>query len=161
MSIYLHIQGLQGNVSTQDYKNWINIHDLDFAGVTRPSNITWGETTGRNHNIPRLGEITVIKDTDTVSNTLLQAIIDAKVFPKFEFHRVTEGSPNTVYGKIILSNVIVTHYSNKQHSNSTRPQDLIRLSYTQLQQTVIPISHDNRSRSPHTTGIDIEKAQKM
>lgn len=161
MAIYLKVSSLNGNVTTQDYKNWINIHDLDFSGVSRNSHIRLGNVTGRNNNSPHFGEITVVKSVDSSSNAFLDAVTSNHTFSELEFHRVSDSANSTTYGKIILNDVIVTHYSNKQNQSSQRPQELVRFAYTKIQQTVIPIDENNNIGSPDTTGYNIETAEKM
>ena len=161
MAIYLKIPNVNGDVSTQNFKQWIAVNDIEFSGINKPITLRVGETMDRNTSFPTFSHITFLKHFDTSSTALFQAAHTSETFDKVEFNFVSSGNNPTVYGKLILHNVVVTHYGNKHSAEAVRPKELITLAYTQIEQTFIPHDNNNKTGSPLITGYDLEKAKKL
>ncbi len=162
MAIYLKIPGTNGNVTTEGFKNWIEVADVEFNGVTAPVKMQIGNTIDHNSSRPKFGEVTIIKHQDQSSNVLFDAVHSGKSFDQVEFNYVSTGSESAVYSKLILSNVMVTHYADRHHHEAQgTPQELVRFAYTKMQRTVVPRDAANKLGSPNSTGYDLEKATKL
>jgi type VI secretion system Hcp family effector len=161
MSIYLKIDHIKGNVTLPKFKDWIHVHDIDFGGINNPARMRVGEARDRNSNYPNFGHVTFTKSLDPSSNTLFQATHDSIVFPKMEFNYVTEGKEPTVYGKLILTDALISYFADKHSENGHRPLEIVSVTYTQIQRNFIPIDSTGRTGSQSATGYDLEKAQKM
>jgi type VI protein secretion system component Hcp len=161
MAIYLKVPDVKGNVSTTKFENWIEIHDVEFGGITNPVSMRVGSVTDRNASAPRFGQVTLLKSTDQSSTDFFEAAHDGTVFKEMEFNYVSSGSEPTVYGKLTLTDAMVTYFADKHHEAADKPLELIRLAYTQIKKTVIPRDSKNKLGSPLITGYDIEKASKL
>ncbi len=161
MAIYCKIPNVSGDVSTTNFKNWIQIDDIEFAGASKSAEMKVGKSIDRNIGFPKFSQVTVIKTMDSSSNALFQALHDNRVFNYIEFNYVSSGNTPSIYGKLILHHVMVTHFGDKHNSEAQRPRELIRLAYTQMQRTVIPHDNTGKAGSADIAGYDLEAAKKM
>ena len=44
MSIYMRMDGINGNVTAENYQHWIKIDDIDFGGIQNSMNNIVGKT---------------------------------------------------------------------------------------------------------------------
>jgi type VI secretion system Hcp family effector len=162
MAIYLKIPDVSGSVTTQGYTGWTEVDDLEFAGVDAPAKMQVGQATDRNSNRPTFGQITILKQQDKTSMALFEAVHSGENFNELEFNYVSSGSSPTTYGKLILKDAMVTHYSDRHNGEAKgMPRELVRFAYNQIQRTFTPRNSDNKLGSPLSTGYDIEKAAKL
>jgi type VI secretion system secreted protein Hcp len=162
MAIYLKIPSTSGNVTTEGFKNWIEVSDIEFSGVSAPVNMQIGNSINRNSSRPKFGEVTIIKNQDQSSNVLFDAVHSGQSFDQVEFNYTSTGSQSVVYGKLILTNAMVTHYSDSHHGDAQgTPQEIVRFAYTKMQRTVVPRDATNKPGSPNSAGYDLEKATKI
>jgi hypothetical protein len=62
MAIYLNIPTASGNVTTDGFKNWIEVSDIEFSGVSAPVKMHIGNSIDRNSSRATFGEVTIIKN---------------------------------------------------------------------------------------------------
>ena len=162
MAIYLNIPSTSGNVTTDGFKNWIEVSDIEFSGVSAPVKMHIGNSIDRNSSRPTFGEVTIIKNHDQSSNVLFDAAHSGRSFDQIEFNYASTGSESVVYSKLILSNAMVTHYADRHnHEAQGTPQEIVRFAYTKMQRTLTPRDASNKLGSPNSTGYDLEKATKI
>jgi len=161
MSIYMQIPGVQGNVQAEGYQGWIELNDVDFSGVSNPIRMDVGKAVDRNAGRPSFGQVSLLKTQDGSSIKLYEAAHSNKVFPQAEIHYVTTGSQLFAFAKMKLSNVAVSHYSEKFDSDKSRPDEVVRLTYTQMERTTIPRDSQNQAGSPMISGFDLEQAKQL
>ena len=161
MAIYLKASTLTGNVTTEGFQNWVEIYDLDGPTVSAPVQMKTGQASDRQGGTPNFEQISFLKPQDGSSTDFFNAVHSGRVFPSMEIDFVTTGTTPVIYAKLVLSKVAVTHYSQRHKGSAGKPQEIIRLAYTQVEHTVIPRDASNNLGSPETTGYDIEKASKL
>jgi type VI secretion system Hcp family effector len=162
MAIYLKIPNVTGNVTTKNYNGWTEVDDLEFAGVEAHARMQVGQAIDRNASRPTFGQVTILKQQDKTSNTLFEAVHSGESIDELEFNYVSAGSTPITYGKLILKDVMVTHFSERHNSEAkSTPRELVRFAYNQIQRTFMPRTSDNKLSSASTTGYDIEKATKL
>ena len=161
MSIYLVSNVAKGNVSVANFKEAIEVFDIEFSGINRGVAMRVGDTMDRYAGSLSFGQVTFSKEQDKSTVDLFQAAHKGTVFDKLEFNYVTEGNNPTTYGKVTLHNAVITSFTEKHTSDSHRPIERIRLAYTQIQRNVIPVDSTGRTGSQKASGYDLEKAQAM
>ena len=161
MAIYLKISNVKGNITVAQFKDAIEIFDLEFSGFSKNFRMRIGDTIDRNTGSLLVGQITFLKAQDNSTTDFFQAAHNGLVFKTVEFNYITEGKEPTIYGKLILNNAIVTSFSEKHSQTLHRPIERISLAYTQIQKNIIPIDSSGKAGSQSTTGYDLEKAQAM
>jgi type VI secretion system secreted protein Hcp len=160
MEIYMKIPNVQGHVTTQGYKDWIKVYDVEFGGVKNGAKMTVGKMSDRISTYPNFSQISLIKPMDKSSTKLFTAAHSAEVFPSLELHYVTTGKDPSAYSKIKLSDAIINHYS-EYMSEEGYPEELLTISYSKMERTYIPRAADNQAGSPMTVGYDLEQGKGM
>lgn len=161
MSIYLKLDDCKGNVTDKGYEGWITVYDLNFAGINSQVIMQVGKVVERNNSQPQFGQVAIIKATDNSSNQLFSAVHSGQVFKSAEFHIVKGGNNNTVSTKLLLSDVMVTHFSDDFNAESATGEELVRLAYTKMERTYIALNAKNKPSSPLISGYDLAKAQAL
>lgn len=162
MSIYLHIDGVQGNVTTQDYNDWIECMDCCFDGITNTVSQHIGSDMDRVIHYPKFGEISIHKALDKSSIALFEYAHNRHTIPTVDIHYTTSGNPIFTFSKMSLKNVIISHYSElNSDALYNKPQEHIVLSYTAIEKTYIPRNSDNIAESPIVSGYDLSQGQAM
>jgi len=160
MEIYMKIPNVPGHVTTQGYKDWIKVYDVEFGGVKNGARMTVGKMCDRVSNYPRFSQISLLKPMDKSSTKLFTAAHSAEVFPSLELNYVTTGKDPSAYSKIKLSDVIISHYS-EYMGEEGYPEELLMISYSKIERTYIPREANNQPGSPMTVGYDLEQGQGM
>ncbi len=161
MAIYLKADGMTGDVSVTQFKNWIHVKEIDFGGVNNQVNMNVGKANDRNNNFPRFGQVTFVKEQDSSSNAFFEAAHKSSVIKTLEFDYVSDSKQPTVYGKCILNNVQVSYFAEHHSENNHRPLEMITVAYNQIQRNVVPIDSTGKAGSQNATGYDLTAAQKM
>lgn len=161
MSIFLHLDNVEGSVTAAGYENWIEVSDVTFPGVSSNLNMQVGKTIDRYASRPSFAPLVLLKPLDKSSTPLFEAAHNGNVFPTAEIHYASTGNPLFTYAKIILSNASITHYSERASAHGSRPEEILRMAYSQIQRIYIPRGPENQQGSPLITGYDIEQAKSM
>jgi type VI secretion system Hcp family effector len=159
MAIFLKIDGVKGNVSIPQFKDWIQINELEFGGIHTPSTIKVGQAMDRNTSYPTFGKISFTKHMDASSNAFFEAAHSGEVFKTLEFNYVSTGNKPQVYGKVILNDVMVNSFADKHSDDLNRPLELIRVTYNKIERSVMPADEKNSLQAPMRSGYDIEQAK--
>jgi type VI secretion system secreted protein Hcp len=77
MSIYLHYDGIKGNATQGQHKDWININSFQW-GVGRGISTAVGRAQNRETSEPSISEVVVSKELDAASAMLLQEAMIGK-----------------------------------------------------------------------------------
>ncbi len=162
MSIYMKMDGINGNVTTENYQNWIQVEDVSFGGIQNSMNNIVGKSQDRISSRPSFGEITLIKKSDVSSIKLFEAAHSGKVISKVEIDYVSTGNPPTTYSKISLTNVLISHYSEKHQGDGTSlPTERVRLHYETIEKTYTPRDASNKVGSPASSGYNLPQAKQL
>jgi type VI secretion system secreted protein Hcp len=130
MAIYMKIDGISGDATQGQHKDWIDIQSFSF-GVGRGITTRTGRAQNRESSEPSLSDISITKELDSSSVLLCQEATvgkDGKTV-KVDFCRTDkEGTP---YLQIILSEVLISGYSTS--SGGDRTSESITLNYTKIE----------------------------
>ncbi len=164
MAIYMQISGIDGNVTTQGYENWIELDTFNFK-VQRHLNTQPGHVANREGTKPNISEIVVTKHFDKSSSRLFgeATVCTAKAQVKISF--VTTSNTPTAYLEYTLSNVIISGHDiccKKQPSISEQHNDFpiehVYLNFDKIEMKVIPFDKNHKPQSPIPAGYDLSKA---
>jgi type VI secretion system secreted protein Hcp len=130
---YLKFDGVDGESTQKDHKNWINVSSMNMGGHRAGGSAT---TAAR----VTFKEFTVTKKTDRSSPKLLEAVCKGKVFPAVQLHLTEEGTDGEpVYYVVEMKNVLVTSYSLGGHTGSA-PTEELSLNFEEIKITYV--DHD-------------------
>lgn len=165
MAIYMHIQGIDGNVTTKAYENWIELESFEF-NVQRKLNTQPGRISNREGSKPSVSEVSISKRLDKSSSLLFGEATVGTAKPTVNIHFVTSSSSPQPYLEYTLSNVIVSahgveHIRPLAHHDSeheTYPLEKVNLNFDKIEMKVIPFNKDHKAESPIPAGYDLNQA---
>ncbi len=160
MAMYMNFDGAKGNATAKGYENWVELNDVEFAGVRASVGMEVGQKMDRFHSKPAFGEVVIGKGLDGASQKLFEAAHSGAVIPSLEIDYVMTGDPNFTYSKLKLTNVAVTHFGDRNSGNG-KPQEVVRLAYTQMSRTYVPRNSAGSAGSQSVSGFDVENATKL
>jgi type VI secretion system secreted protein Hcp len=152
MALYMKYGSIKGPVTTDGFKDWIELNSFQWGASRSIGTAARGSTT-REHSEPSLSEITVTKLTDVASPKLFLDAVAGKLDNKvtIKFTTTTKGKVET-FLTYDLENTGLSHYS--MSSGGQDPMESLSLNYTKISETFT--GHDpGISGSPETVGYDL------
>ncbi len=152
MPIYMHYEGIDGDVSAAGHEKWIELQSVGMGvgrHITNPS----GRGVDREASAPSLSEITVTKMTDAASANLFRASLfgeGKKV--KIDFCK-TDKDALEPYLQLELENTLVSNYS--VSSAGDRPMESLSLNYTKITYNNVGMGAVNETGQPDRAEWDL------
>ncbi len=147
--VFLQIDGIKGESTDKDHKDWIEVlsysHSISQAASSAPSPSGGGAAGKVTHE-----EFAITKNVDISSPLLYQACATGKHFPNvvIEVSRATGKAP-VKYMTITMKDVLVSTASLLAPSTSDSPIETIALDYGSIQWAYAPQNPDG------SVGIDV------
>jgi type VI secretion system secreted protein Hcp len=154
MALYMKYGDIKGAVTTDGFKDWIELNSFQWGASRHIGTAARGATT-REHSEPSLSEITVTKLSDVASPKLFLDSVAGKLDSKvtIKFTTTTKGKVET-FLTYELENTGLSHYS--MSSGGEAPVEALSLNYTKITETFT--GHDpGISGSPETVGYDLSQ----
>ncbi len=154
MAIYMKYGSIKGAVTTDGFKDWIELNSFQW-GVGRHIGTAARGSTSREHSEPNLSEVSVTKLGDVATPKLfLDAVagkLDSKVTIKFT--TTTKGKVET-FLTYELENTGLSHYA--MSSGGDMPLESLSLNFTKISETFAGMD-PGIGGSPETVGYDLTK----
>lgn len=152
MALYMKYGSIKGPVTTEGFKDWIELNSFQW-GVGRAIGTAARGSTSREHSEPSLSEVTVTKLTDVASPKLFLDSVAGKLDNKvtIKFTTTTKGKVET-FLTYDLENTGISGYS--MSSGGDMPVESLSLNFTKISETFSGMNPDI-SGSPETVGYDL------
>lgn len=152
MAIYMKYGSIKGSVTTEGFKDWIELDTFQW-GVGRAVGTAARGAYSREHSEPTISEITVTKRSDIASPKLLLDAVGGKLDNKVEikFTTTTKGKVETFLA-YKLENTGLSGYS--MSSGGDMPVEHLSLNFTKITETFTGFD-PAISGSPETVGYDL------
>jgi type VI secretion system secreted protein Hcp len=156
MAIYLKYEGIDGEVTHDDHKKWIEVQSLQW-GVGRGISTSSGSTANREASQPSISEVVITKMLDDSSSKLFTESVTGADGKKVEIHLVSTGSPGQTYVEYTLSESLISGYS--LSTGGDRPSESISINFTKIEFKHTPHDKDNKAGTPVTVSYDLSTAK--
>ena len=156
MPIYLKLDGITGDCTQADHKQWMDIDSMTW-NVTRSIQTQAGATTNRESSEPQVGEVTLIKRSDSSTAKLIQESTTGKTGKTATIDMVTTGNPGQTYLQYTLTNTLVSSYAST--TTGDRPVETITLNFTKKEVKYTSYDEQNNPQSPQIASYNISTAQ--
>lgn len=152
MAIYMKYGSIKGPVTTDGFKDWIELDSFHW-GIGRAIGTAARGSYSREHSEPTISEITVTKRSDVASPKLLLDAVAGKLDNKVEikFTTTTKGKVET-FLTYKLENTGLSGYS--LSSGGDMPVESLSLNFTKVSETFTGMD-PGISGSPETVGYDL------
>lgn len=157
MAVYVQIEGIQGDATHQDHKEWLDVQHIAW-GVGRGIQTTVGAAGNREASQPSLSEVTLSRITDKATPAIFYEACTGKVGKKVVIHFVTTGDPGDTYLEYTLSNTLISNY--QMSSGGDRPTEVVGLSFTKIEVKYTPYDDQNKPKSPLAHSYDMATGSK-
>ena len=161
MGIYMKATDMQGNVTAQNFQNWIELESVHFGGISNAVSTKPGNSQNRVSGHPMVGDISIVKSSDSSSIALFEAANGQKVIPSVEIDFVSSGNPAFVYEKLKLTNVLISAHSFEHASEMGKTIEFYTLNSETIERTYIPRTAANTVGNPQISGYNLSTARKM
>lgn len=158
MPIYMKLEKVNGDVTAQGYKQWIDISSLQF-GVGRAIASAVGGGAKREAGVPSISEITLTKPLDSSSIELFSWATGGSKSQLVKIHLVQTGDKTgpESYLEYELTNTLLSGYS--LSSGGDRPSESLSLNFTKIMEKYIPHDPNNAAAKPIVKGFDLTTAK--
>jgi type VI secretion system secreted protein Hcp len=152
MAVYMKYGSIKGPVTTDGFKDWIELQSFQW-GVGRSIGTAARGSTSREHSEPSISEIVVTKLTDVASPKLFLDAVAGKLDSKVEvkFTTTTKGKVET-FLTYKMENTGVSGYS--LSSGGDMPMESLTLNFTKISYTFTG-TDPGIGGSPETVGYDL------
>jgi len=152
MPIYMKFADVKGPVTTEGFKNWIELESMQL-GTHRSIGTAARGSTSREHSEPSISEIVVTKRTDVASPKLFLDSVAGKLDNKVEIKMTTttKGKVETFF-TIKLENTGISSYNVSSHGDM--PMESLSLNFTMITETFTGMD-PGIGGSPETVGYDL------
>jgi type VI secretion system secreted protein Hcp len=156
VAIYMDFDGVKGDVTTADYKGWIELNSFQF-GVSRAVSSGAGGAT-RESSAPSISEIVVSKYLDSSSPKLYQDSL-AGAFDTKVTIKMTSTTKNKVETFLTyeLTDCGVSSYS--QSSGGDAPVESLSLNFTKIMMTPTPLDKSGQVKKGDVVTYDLLQMQ--
>lgn len=152
MPIYLQIEGIEGDATQENHKNWMDIAAINWR-VNRNMNTLAGAAANREASEPSISEITLTKISDSSSTKLFQEACSGRTGKRATIHLVSTGNPGQTYIEYTLQNTLIAAYN--VGSSGDRPTETITLNFTKMEVKYTPYDDSNNPKSPMIASYDL------
>ena len=157
MAIYLHVEGLEGDVTAAGHEGWIECESMDF-GVSRSISTKTGSSQERESTAPMLSDVTIVKNMDKGTPKLFeQACIGTSKLVKLDL--VQTGEQLDTYMSYELTDSLIS-----AHATSTagdRPSESVSFNFTKIEMKYTPYDNKHKPGSPIPAGYDVSLGKKI
>jgi type VI secretion system secreted protein Hcp len=152
MAIYMKYGDIKGAVTTDGFKDWIELNSFQW-GVGRAIGSAARGSTSREGSEPSLSEVVVTKQTDVSSPKLFLDSVAGEMNNKvtIKFTTTTKNKVET-YLTYELTDTGISGYS--LSSGGDRPSESLSLNFTKVSKTFTGLDPAT-SGSPETVGYDL------
>lgn len=159
MSMYMKIDGINGDVSAKNHQNWIALDQLLFD-VKRSISTDPGRIADREGTRPAISDILVYKKMDKSSPLLFSESCVGKAKPQVLIHVCQTQNSLTPYVQFTLNNVIISRYdlAVEQEQERPYPREKVGLSFDKIEVRYTPFDSQNNPQSPIPAGYDLKEA---
>ena len=159
MPIYMKFGALQGSVTEENHKAWIELNSFQF-GVGRGIASPTGSQKDRDASAPSFSEITCSKTQDEASLPLLEAAWGGSEAVDVDIHFVrTDNKKLDTYLKYKLSDVLISGYS--VSSGGDRPSETLSLNYAKIEFAQDTFDTKNKTKSNKSTTYDLAAGKQV
>ncbi len=154
MAIYLKYGDIKGAVTTQGFKDWIELDSFQWGVGRSISSATRGHSM-RESSEPSISEITVTKRTDVSTPKLFLESVAGKMSTKVTIALTTTHKGDVAeYLKYELTDTGIRGYS--LHTGGDMPTESLSLNFTKVSMTFKNLD-PTISGNPETVGYDLTK----
>ena len=155
MPIYMKYDGVDGDVTAEGHKDWINLHTVSWGSSRNVT--TSGEAGQRQKSAIQMREVVISKDRDHASGKLWREHLmgDPKTV-EMVWTTNSQGG-ESIFQKIKLTNVLISSFSSAGSADS-KPMEQISFNFTEIEGTFFDMAHEGtKTTKPFVQSYNLSK----
>jgi len=152
-SIFLKIDGIDGDATHDKHKNWIEVHSASW-GLSRSAFWSTGSGKNRESGTPTLSDVMISKATDKSSPKLFQMSTTGDATKGAEIHIIQTGDPGETYLVYKLSDILITNFQ-WGGSDGSQPSEHVSINFHKFEIKYVPFDEKNKAQSPVIAKYDM------
>ena len=161
MSIYMKIEGIDGDATAKGFEKWILLKSAHYEGINTPIKMLVGRTDNSVSSSPKFGEFNIIKAADNSSIGIFNSAHSAEMLRQVDIAFVTNGDQPQTLGQYTLTDVLVSSYRDGKHAEGSEILEHITLTYKTIEKTHITTDSSGNQGSPIRSGYNLREASKL
>ena len=160
MPIYMKYTGINGDVTEEGHKQWIECSSCQFGVGRAIGGTASGAAKGREASLCNVSEITITKPADSSSQNLMrEAMIGAVPGKQVKFDFVTTGAGDQAqtYTTFTLEECMISGFS--LSTGGDRPSESLSLNFTKIEYQMSQGGTGGALESPKTGYFDLRTAK--
>ena len=158
MAIYLHIEGLEGDVTAAGHEGWIKCDSMQ-TGVGRSIVTRTGSSQERESSAPAVSDVVIVKSMDKCTPKLFeQSCVGTSKLVKIDL--VQTGEQLDTYMAYELTDALISGYSVSSGADD-RPMENVSFNFTKLEMKYTPYDNKHNPGSPIPAGYDVATGKKI
>lgn len=159
MTIYVKIEGIDGNVTAKGHEKWIEVHNINFDNGRRITSAKPGHQSNREASTPSFSEVTLSKDMDETSPRIFtESCVGAS--KKIEIHLCRTGENIESFMEYILTDALISSYA-VNASSLGHPSEQLSINFSKVEMKYTPYDDENKPGTPVPAGYDLVEASKL
>lgn len=159
MPIFMHYEGIDGNVTAVGYKEWFELESFHW-GCNRQCSTPTGRAANREVSAPSVSEVVITKKMDRASPQLLEQALVGQTGRTVTLTATRTGKELEAYFKYKFEDVMISSYSIHAGGNGAAVETLT-FNFDKISWKYWPTKAEGQSSEPITVGYDIGQATRM
>ena len=155
MSLFLYREGIKGEASDKNFKDWIDIIELSF-GISRKITSSTSTQGDRESSNATIGDLKFLRFMDKASPKLfLEACCGKGSTVKIVQTKTGTGDGAHVFLEYTLDNAVISSlHVEATNDSGYRPVEQLTISFTKLTTKYISYDEDGNQEAPIVVGFD-------
>ena len=167
MSIYMKVDGIDGNVTAKGLEKYIELEQF-HSSIKRMMSTRPGVTTDREGAKPSISEITVTKKIDATTPKFFQQATVGTAINEVLIKFINTGASLNEYYTLTLSNVMISSQTIEDvvapvvkegdEAVKDKPVSTLTLNFDKIEVKYTPFDKENQAGSPIVASYDVATA---
>jgi type VI secretion system Hcp family effector len=162
MAIYMHVDGVKGNVTSKQHHHWIQLQSINWQVAKKAINDV-GRVALRSFNAPLFSPFLITKKIDNASALLFEKSCEQQKTFKILIHVLQASASGMPFLEYELDGVIIGEFEHLL-SGDSHVDDLLEtmaLYFHHFKMRYIPRDAMHQATSPFTAGYDLKKMESL
>lgn len=155
MAILLHREGIKGEASDKNHKDWMNVVSWTW-GAKRSVTSSTSTQGDRESSNAVISDLKISKYMDSATPKLfLESVCGTGKDVILRLTKTGKGEGGDVYMEYVLKNAIISEYTVGGHEEDIdRPTENITISFVEVEVKYTPYDEDGNATAPIAVGFD-------